>query len=167
MARNLRARVDIDYAGKLSPSERAWLDRFVDCFYAGDMRSATEETWTPEQRREAWLDQRISREDAFGLSCLGGGPDELPIHQTEQDGKDWAHTPGYLEDPDYKTARAEFRARLAKTRRWVDPVQTLEFLRARKHLDVITPAPPAKDLPVRPRPKSRRSPAPTPRKPKR
>ncbi len=149
----IRWQADFDYADQLSPAEREWLDKFVDCYLAGDFRSADQDTWPQELRREAWVRQRVAREDVIGLAGIGGGPDEIPTHQPALDGKDWSPTPGWLEDPEYKAARDAFRATCSPTRLPREPVHTPAFLKARRVLDVITPAAPSERPVVRPRTK--------------
>ncbi len=138
---------------KLSDEERTWYDRFVDCHYGGDMRSASG-TWSPEQQRAAWTAQRVSREDAYGLSNLGGTLDEIPRHAAALDGKSWSATPAYLDDEEYKAALREFRAHLAKPRKPQEPVYTLPLLRARRALNVLIPVAPQPEV----RPKRRKKP---------
>lgn len=152
---------------KLSPAEREWYDRFVDQFYGGDFRADTDEEWSVDQRRQTWRDQKAACQDAYGLAGLGGGPDEIPLHAPATPTADWSATPEYLNDPEYRQARDEFRAQLSKRRSGAEPKVTFEYLKAKRVLDIVTPTVPL------PGPKPRRTPTPkrvvrprSPRKPK-
>lgn len=143
-AKPMRWKIDADFLSKLSPTERSWYAAFLDAHYGGDFRGQPEQ-WGTESRRKAWSEQRATRKDAHTLATLGGGPDEIPpdAHTDEGAVKDWAVTPGYLDDPEYKAAREAYRKELGQQRRLTVPQETPEYLRAKRVLAVVTPTAPA------------------------
>lgn len=112
-------RVDQDYADRLTPEDQEWLAKFNDRYYGGDFRSADEEDWPTERRREVWTTKNAARVDAHTFASSGGLLDSLDVERHEEalaeatpNGTDPVPTPEHLNSPRYKQAREAFRSLL-------------------------------------------------------
>jgi hypothetical protein len=119
--RSVRWRLDYDYTAQLTPEERAWLERFNDRYYGatftGDADGPEGEGWGEEERRAAFRQKNAANRDVytrdlpsvhdvpFDVTPGYGRPDVDPDAPPEP-------PPAYLDTPEYKQARADFRALL-------------------------------------------------------
>jgi len=146
---SVRWRVDQDYLEKLSPSERQWLAQFNDRYYGADFRGDTEQEWSNQERRAAFVAKntangdlgpfdgyvRPAKDELQPLDCIEDHLDSTVDEQPQNS----EPTPEYLSSPAYKQARDEFRALLAPGRKPLPPARTPAFEVAQKRLKALTP----------------------------
>lgn len=106
--RSVAWRVDVDYAGTLAPSEKAWLGQFLDRYYGADFRGESEVTWSEDERREVYRAKNCANRDL--MTCALPVDDlEVPdpvVELEETAADDLVH----LNEAEYKQAREAYRA---------------------------------------------------------
>ncbi len=142
--KTVRWAVDQDYVNKLTPEEQEWLSKFNDHYYGAKFTHDVDGEWSPGERRKTYVAKNAANRDIYAISESGGFLDVYesnPNSTQEASGQDFAETPEYLESPDYKRARAEFRSHL-KPHLEAQPIQTSKYLAAKETLKQVTPQQP-------------------------
>jgi hypothetical protein len=143
--------VDIDYAHKLSPEERAWMSDFLDGHYNARFRTEGTRDWSDEEKREAYRRKNDRNKDALTAAQNRDGVDALEDHPdlTPDAPPDWSDSPAYLDSPEYKAARERVRSLLHPHNRPLCPppqnLPALEKAQADLKEIVNAPAPEAAD----------------------
>ena len=136
LPRPVRWKVDFDYVARLSPEEQEWLSDFVDAEYGADYRNEIGQEYDVEDRRVTDAQKLAARSDVYGLAQSGGFLGEFQDrHSGAEPMTPEAPTPEYLDSPEYKRARDEYRATLAQGRRNHPPKPTRKHTQAKKHLE--------------------------------
>lgn len=134
--------VDQDYLTRLSPAERAWLEKFNDEFYNGHF--SDEPIHAEGERKALYLDKDRRNVDLFGRGLRRGGiAAELALESGADGlgiGDGWTTArEHFLDSKDYREALGEFRALLPTDYRKTARV-TAEFRAKRENLQRITGA---------------------------
>ncbi len=106
--RSVAWRVDVDYAGTLSPSEQAWLGQFLDRYYGADFRGESAASWSTDDQRSAYRDKNRANRDLMTCALPVDELDVLDpvVELDETTVDDLAH----LDEAEYKVAREAYRA---------------------------------------------------------
>jgi hypothetical protein len=106
---------------------------FNDAHYGADFRGDDNGDWSKEERRKAYTAKRAARVDGYGLADVGGLLEPIPEHRvdTPDPGTDQSPTPEYLNDPEYKRARDEYRKHLSPGRKHQEPKPSKQLDRAK------------------------------------
>jgi hypothetical protein len=105
--RSVAWRVDQDYLGQLSSSDKAWLAGFNDRYYGADFRGPSDSEWSTDERREVYRNKNRANRDL--MTCALPAEDvDLPqpsveLEELSVDDLD------YLDASGYKAARAAYR----------------------------------------------------------
>lgn len=130
--RNVYPFVDMDYAARLSPADRAYLETFSAEYYNGEFDGASPLHSSEEQRREIGRVKHARVEDIYERANRSAGDGDLG--STEASHPDAWATPAHLGDNAYRKALSEFRAHLPEdNRRKVN--YSAGFLASRSNLD--------------------------------
>lgn len=131
-------RVDQDYLDDLPEDAAEWLGRFNDAYYGATTSAMV--GWTPEERRAAYAAKNAANRDIY--TAPAREPVEPPASLTASTPApdsagplpDLAPAPAYLDDPEYRAARAELRASNPTDLRRKAPREDADLRRARKQL---------------------------------
>jgi hypothetical protein len=126
--------VDQDYLARLSPEERAWLDRFNGEFYNAEFGAAPlHEDEEVQRGLNAHKQRRLQDLYAYGLQVVSD-PTDLGAAEHPDGPEHWIPEPAYLKTAEYRAALAEFRAQLATDGRR-NPEPTPEYIAAVQKID--------------------------------
>lgn len=138
-----RWKFDQDYLDKLSTEERQWLAAFMDAYVGGDFRGVPREQWPLPNRSDVNRSKDAGKVDAFGLTAAGlwgaeglANMDELAEVLASPPLPEAPPSAAYLEDPEYKAARDEFRRHLHPGH---EPKITPEYEKAARRLRKLSP----------------------------
>lgn len=137
--RTVRELIDQDYGEKLSPADRAWLDRFNDEFYGAAFRPDSLHA-TKEQRQELYNTKNHRNEDVYGR-CVraagSGGAGDGIGDAGDEDDRDWGPRALYEQTPEYKAALFAYRATLSRNNKENTRI-TPEFIASKQVLEGVT-----------------------------
>lgn len=112
--RSVSWRVDQDYLGQLSQTEKAWLGQFNDAYYGADFRGIEQE-WSQDERREVYRDKNRANRDL--MTCAVPSEEAVPPPSPVELEDAVLDDDAYLDDPEYKQAREAYRAEPSPDRR--------------------------------------------------
>ena len=105
--RSVAWRIDQDYVGQLSPSDKEWLAEFNDRYYGADFRGPSDSEWSTDERREVYRNK--NRANRHLMTCaLPAENADLP-HPTVELEELSVDDLDYLDASGYKAARAAYR----------------------------------------------------------
>ena len=117
-------RVDCDYVGQLSETEKDWMAAFLDRYYGADFRGASPAEWTDDARKERYRANNAANRDLMTCAVPAEEQPDDPVLELE-DAYDLPDDTTYTTTPDYKAALAAYRddpspanrVRLSRTQR--------------------------------------------------